>query len=203
MEKKSMIKKGLIVFLRKPVLGQVKTRLAKDLGEEKTLKVYEALVLHTLEISKNQDFDVIPYYFPEIPSSHAFQDFECYVQSGKDLGEAMHNAFDEMFSKGYEQLVIIGSDCFQLSSSHLKKSFDSLQNSEYVIGPAKDGGYYLLGMKALNQDLFKGIEWSTSNVFQHSIQKLKEHSVHVLQELNDIDDINDLLQENDLKHFAN
>ena len=112
-----------------------------------------------------------------------------------DLGERMLAAFEEMFEKGYEKAVIIGSDCAELQGEHIATAFEQLDKHDFVIGPANDGGYYLLGMKKLATCLFESKKWSTNTVFEDTIkdiQRLKK-TVFVLPPLNDLDRHEDLL----------
>lgn len=191
--------KALIVFLKVPELGKVKTRLAKDIGEELALETYKLLTEKTHQACSNSSFKVFPFFVPSIPENHIFLDGnKSFVQSGKDLGEAMFNAFRKVFSLGYQNVCIIGSDCWSISNSHLEKAFDSLEKNDVVFGPSKDGGYYLLGMNQLHPELFMEIDWSTERVLEQSIEKVKSSKIQLLEELNDIDNIEDLKQERDL-----
>ena len=99
----------------------------------------------------------------------------------------MQNAFDLLFKKGYQKIVIVGSDIYELNSQDIEGSFITLKTSSYVIGPAKDGGYYLLGMRQLNKNIFENKNWGTDTVFKDTIENLKENVVVLLSEKNDID----------------
>jgi rSAM/selenodomain-associated transferase 1 len=116
------------------------------------------------------------------------------LQKGNDLGERMHNSFEYAFLNKYKKVIIIGSDCLDLNESIIKDAFRLLDNSDVVIGPAKDGGYYLLGMKSPHSCLFKNISWSTSQVLKQtlSICESQHLSYSLLSTLTDIDVENDL-----------
>lgn len=189
-------KEALIIFLKYPELGRAKTRLAASIGNEKTLKVYIELLNHTNLITKNLNFSKFLYYdkvsenkldWKEGNYTHAYQ-------TESDLGGRMAQAFEDTFAKGFERVVIIGSDCYDLSSDIIKKAFKALQNHDVVVGPAKDGGYYLIGLSKMNKQLFTEIEWSTEQVLNTTIQKCKAAnlSYHLLETLSDIDTIEDL-----------
>ena len=104
----------------------------------------------------------------------------------------MQNAFDLLFKKGYQKIVIVGSDIYELNSQDIEGSFITLKTSSYVIGPAKDGGYYLLGMRQLNKNIFENKNWGTDTVFKDTIENLKENVVVLLSEKNDIDIYDDI-----------
>jgi hypothetical protein len=112
----------------------------------------------------------------------------------------MHNAFDTVFKRGYKKVIIIGTDAPDVSMKIVRSAISVLDNYSVVIGPANDGGYYLLGFKSKLIDLFSGIEWSTNSVFDNTIKKLNNSKIKyfVLDELTDIDTLEDL--QNWLKH---
>lgn len=190
----------LIIFVKNPELGKVKTRLAKTTGNQKALEIYKELLLRTLIITKPLECDKAVFYSNYIDDYDIWDSktYKKYVQEGKDLGEKMKNAFELMFSKGYENIIIIGSDCFQLTTDNLENSFANLAKRDVVIGPAQDGGYYLLGMKRLHSRLFENKEWSTENVFLDTLLDVeKENLSYFLSEtLSDVD------HEEDLKYMA-
>ena len=125
------------------------------------------------------------------------QTFQKALQSGASLGDRMYHAFANAFEKEYQKVLIIGSDCLELNHEHLKDAFQSLDKHETVLGPAKDGGYYLLGMSKLRKNIFENKNWSTTTVFGDTVQDLKasQTSYYLLPELSDVD------YEEDLKGF--
>lgn len=121
------------------------------------------------------------------------------LQIGKDLGERMQNAFKEGFHAGFEKIIVIGSDMYNLAQHDLEEAFAKLDGYDYVVGPAEDGGYYLLGMKSLNKALFRDKEWGTDTVLADTLQDLKAENVALLDERNDVDYYDDI---KDIKAFA-
>ena len=184
----------LIIFTRNPVKGQVKKRLAAKIGDSAALELYKFLLKHTFEVTKELPCDKIVYYSEEIVPEDMWDNaiFQKKKQRGKDLGERMKNAFSEGFSEGYSKVVIIGSDLLDLQKEDLKKAFSELNRFDYVIGPAQDGGYYLLGMKSLNSELFGNKDWGTATILQQTLQDLKNEALTLLKERNDIDTYEDL-----------
>ncbi len=189
-----MTQSALIIFQKNETLGKVKTRLAASVGDQKALEIYQLLIEYTHAQVKALDVDCFIFYSDFIPEDKKKSDqFSFRVQSGKDLGDRMKNAFESIFSEGYEKVAIIGTDCADLTQSHLKKAFDSLDKFDAVIGPALDGGYYLFGMKKLIPKIFNDITWSSEQVFEQTVQKLNSHNLTLalLEPLNDIDQLED------------
>ena len=187
---------ALVIFVRNPVLGQVKTRLAKDIGDERARAIYLQLLQHTLEITRGLSFRKFIYYADEV-SDYDLWSVPGYTkrkQNGNDLGERMLNSFKELFDQGFTQIIIIGSDCLQIQTEHLQEAVVLLESSAAVIGPASDGGYYLLGLTKLYPDLFVNKPWSTDQVFAKTIDDFNNQGISfaLLEELSDIDDITDL-----------
>ncbi len=189
---------ALIIFLKNPELGKVKTRLAATIGNEKALELYEQLVSHTLISVKNIMADIFIYFSDNIDEN--IFEFENHffrkIQTGKDLGERMSNAFEEVFDLWYDKVLIIGTDCPAINLNLLDDAFDLLNDHDVVIGPATDGGYYLLGSKKFYPELFEHINWSTSTVLDTTIHNCFQNQLaHVLlPQLSDIDDEKDLDQ---------
>lgn len=173
----------------------VKTRLAEDIGIFKALEVYQELVYHTHKITKKLDVDKAVHYseYVEVEDIWSDEQFSHKLQKGNSLGEKMSTAFDEGFDS-YRKVVIIGSDCYDLNSKIIKTAFEMLEEHEIVVGPAKDGGYYLLGMNEYFPQLFAEKEYSNSNVLNDLLEEANglELSVYQLPELNDIDTLDDL-----------
>ncbi len=187
-------KKALIIFTRNPELGKVKTRLAKTVGDESALKIYNFLLKHTVEITENLNVDKYIFYSENIHREDIWNPdiFRKKLQNGPDLGERMKNAFSEMFGMGYAKAIIIGSDMFDLNKNDLETAFDALETTPLVIGPATDGGYYLLGMKELNSEIFQNKDWGTSTVLEATLEDLKENKYVLLEERNDVDYYEDI-----------
>ena len=187
---------ALIIFVRNPVLGKVKTRLASTLGDEKALEIYRILLRHTSDVTKDLAVDKFVFYDDHIDQNDIWENdiFEKFLQQGSDLGERMTKAFDYLFKKKYSKVIIIGSDCFELSESILSQAFDALSNHDVVIGPAEDGGYYLLGMHQFIPQLFDNKKWSSNSVYADTVSQLKEanKSIYELPLLNDVDKETDI-----------
>lgn len=185
---------ALIVFVKNPVLGKVKTRLAETLGAEKALEIYEMLLTHTRTVCVAIDAEQFIYYSNFIDIADGWQNCKRYLQKGNDLGAKMSNAFAEVFALGNNNIVIIGSDCIEITPAIIQEAFDELDKHDVVIGPAADGGYYLLGMKQLHGHLFINKSWSTEVVLQQTLTDVASLSLSykLLPVLNDIDDETDL-----------
>ena len=190
------MKSALIIFLKYPELGRSKTRLAKDIGNENALKVYIELLEHTQLISNKLKFDKYLFYDKVTANKMPWGDdiYQTAYQIESDLGGRMQNAFEQLFLKGYERLVIIGSDCYELTQEIIEQAFELLNNADAVIGPAKDGGYYLLGLRKLIPQLFSDVAWSTDEVFSATVKTLENLnlSYSTTPILSDIDTIDDL-----------
>ena len=185
----------LIIFVKNPVAGKVKTRLAEFIGNAKALEVY----LHLLEITRKAANGAKctrhVFYSEEIESDNWDDDrFNKHVQTGESLGERMMNAFEQVFALGANHAVIIGSDCPGLTSELIENAFSILDKKDVCIGPAKDGGYYLLGMKTLVRAFFENKDWSTDSVFEDTVVDLMENRLTYgrLPQLSDVDTIYDL-----------
>ncbi|WP_196889642.1 TIGR04282 family arsenosugar biosynthesis glycosyltransferase [Aureivirga sp. CE67] len=190
----------LLIFTKNPELGKVKTRLAKTIGDERALTVYKALLKHTHKTTKDLDVEKHVYYSNEIVENDLWKKgFKKYVQEGEDLGIRMKNAFLNGFAEGYENIVIIGSDMFAITENHLKEAFEKLNSNSVVIGPAEDGGYYLLGMQKDQTFVLDHKEWSTESVFPDTVKDIQERnlSFDTIETLNDIDTEEDLMQSSD------
>jgi rSAM/selenodomain-associated transferase 1 len=189
-------KNALIIFTRNPVLGRVKTRLAKSVGNETALDIYRFLLNKTKEVTKNIPGDKIIFYSEKILDKDLWDTttYKKELQYGSDLGAKMNNAFETCFKKKYEKVVLIGSDLFDLEESHIYEAFEKLEKNEAVIGPALDGGYYLLGLKKNYPEIFINKNWGTSSVRKDTIKNLEKVNVHLLPMLNDIDVIEDIKQ---------
>ena len=191
------MKNALIVFVRKPEWGKVKTRLAATVGNDVALDIYKELLQHTFNIVKSTPFTKFICYVNEIEKDDLWnaEGFVKRLQSETDLGSKMKDAFSEVLNEGYKKAVIIGSDCMDLTTAIIVQAFDLLETKDTVIGPAKDGGYYLLGMKNLSPFIFKDKNWSTSSVYNDTVIDMEANGISfgVLPLLNDVDTEDDWL----------
>jgi len=193
-------KKALIVFTRNPELGRCKTRLAATIGDQSALDVYRFLLDHTVKITSHLSADVYVYYSEKIREIDIWNTsvFRKKQQQGLDLGAKMQHAFTEVFGMGYQKAIIIGSDMYDISTQDLEDAFLTLEKNNFVVGPAQDGGYYLLGMKQLKTSLFKNKKWGTSTVLSDTLKNLTLEKVSILPEKNDVDYFEDI---KDIKVF--
>lgn len=191
-----MSKVLLIIFIKNPMYGRVKTRLAATLGNDKALQVYQVLLQHTHAVTKELQIDKAVFYADFIDEGDIWMDanFKKFKQEGNDLGEKMEGAFLKGFSMGYEKICIIGSDCYEINKTHILKAFEELNDNTVVLGPSNDGGYYLLGMKKMVHELFYNKLWSTPSVFQETLKNIETLNLKyaTLEKLNDIDEEKDI-----------
>ena len=184
----------LLIFTRNPELGKCKTRLAAKVGEQTALEIYKFLLDHTVSCTQNLDVEKWVHYSDAIWDNDIWDNdrYRKKLQIGNDLGERMLNAFQEGFKLGFEKIIIIGSDMYHLSQEDLEAAFDALEHHDYVVGPAEDGGYYLLGMKSLKKELFQNKSWGKDTVLSDTLQDLKPGTVLMHPERNDVDRYEDI-----------
>ncbi|MCS5489530.1 TIGR04282 family arsenosugar biosynthesis glycosyltransferase [Algoriphagus limi] len=197
-----MRKEAIIIFQKNPEKGRVKTRLAADIGEDQALEVYLKLCETCYKTCNSYPADKFLFFDSYLPSENipGTEGFHYQIQEIGNLGNKMNEAIQRILAKGYEKVVLIGTDCPELTSEHLKQAFEYLESHELVLGPALDGGYYLIGMKRPRPELFKGIPWSTNEVLEKTIKKCTSIglSYKSLTELSDLDTLDDW---NRLKHL--
>jgi len=186
--------KHLLIFCKNPVLGRCKTRLAASIGKEKALTIYEFLMAHTAKIAAQVEARKVVHYSTYIQTQDAFESnkFEKTVQYGQDLGRRMAYAIEKAFNQGATQVILIGSDLYDLSPKLIESAFDALNEHDAVIGPAKDGGYYLIGFKRLISEIFTDKKWGTASVLSDTLINLNPYKTAILDEKNDIDILSDL-----------
>ena len=187
---------GLVVFLRLPEKGKVKTRLAATLGEEAALEIYKKLVSITLDIVIRSEIPTYLFYTDGLPLAPTRDTrFSYHIQADGDLGSRMADALSFVLSL-HQKALIIGSDCPGLTPEILDAGYRSLDEKDIVLGPADDGGYYLLGCIELHPALFANIKWSTPSVLDQTIEKIKEANLSycLLEKLHDIDTAEDWIR---------
>ena len=186
----------LIIFYRNPEVGKVKTRLAATLGDVKALSIYLLLVKHTRKVTETLPVHRALFYSDHVDTADSWSNetYQKYLQSGKDLGEKMMHSFEVGFNAGYKSICIIGTDCLELTSEIIEEAFHKLQTHDAVLGPAMDGGYYLLGMNQLHSSLFNNKNWSTHTVLPSTLRDFKTLGLKFwqLKTLNDVDEQKDL-----------
>ena len=196
-----MENKALIVFLKYPKNGKVKTRLAKNFDESFATEFYKLCVERLIAEFNSEllnDADIFLYCsdIEEIDPARNWLGTEfiySYQQRG-NLGIRMWSAFEELFKSGYKKAVIVGTDIPDLNSEIINNSFELLNKYDSVIGPSSDGGYYLLGIKQNHPELFEEINWSTSRVLNETLKRLEnlKLSNYLLNKLIDIDTADNL-----------
>lgn len=184
----------LIIFARNPQLGSVKTRLAADIGEEKALDIYKVLLERTHQITEPLDIDKLVAYSDYINTDDLWNGYFKVEQTEGDLGKRMHDAFKIGFDSDYERIVLIGTDCYELETSDIQKAFADLEHHDAVVGPAEDGGYYLIGLSKMVPNLFHNKSWSTEKLLGETKNEIQNLGLtHTeLRTLNDVDQKSDL-----------
>ncbi len=193
-----MTRNALIIFVKNLIDGKVKTRLAATMGNVAAMDIYRQLLEKTHQTVKMFETDKIVFYSDFIADDTWEKTFfKKQLQVGDSLGKRMENAFKSFFAEGYQKLIIIGTDCPGINETILDKAFAELEEHDLAIGPAIDGGYYLLGMKRELSYLFQNISWSTDMVLEQTISLCKKNQLtyFLLPVLSDID------VEKDLPHF--
>jgi rSAM/selenodomain-associated transferase 2/rSAM/selenodomain-associated transferase 1 len=195
-------KEGLIVFVKYPEEGKVKTRIGSVLGNGYTLGLYRNFVADIIKKTRLVRADLLVYFSPAGPGDKRRimgwlgSGVSIFPQKGGDLGERMENAFIEQFGRGYRRLVLIGSDIPHMPAARLGKALSLLIRKDAVVGPALDGGYYLIGFKREKffPDVFKDMPWSTSNVMRLTGDLLNGKGIKTafLKKMRDIDTAEDL-----------
>lgn len=194
------MKRQLIAFAKKPAAGYAKTRLGKTAGYEEAAGVYARLLYGCLlEICRLADEGIevelclasaadLPYF------RLAFPEFQVSVQAGADLGERLQSAVQAAFERGAEAVLAIGTDAPELERGTILDAFAALENADVVIGPCSDGGYYLIGTRQGEAELFQGIDWSSSAVLKQTEERLRRQGLRwaSLRTLQDIDTHADL-----------
>lgn len=173
-----MAKNALIIFIKYPQPGKVKTRLAKGIGGEKSVLLYRMFVDALLKRTAPGNFQRMVFYSPANKKNEIAkwlgEDIRIYPQRGGALGDRLLKAFDFAFKNGAEKVIAIGSDSPLLDNALINRAFRCLRNKEIVVGPAFDGGYYLIGLSSLEKSLFQGISWGTEKVFKQTMEKIRE-----------------------------
>ena len=201
MNKTGIIKSALIIFAREPKEGKVKTRLAKDLSHRTVTELYKAFVRDVLNVAAQVKCDQRFIYYVGRAGAMPFLEkfakrFSLKRQIGATLGDRLHQAFCACQKKSFNRIVVIGTDCVTLKEEDIEQAFKKLEFHDCVLGPSKDGGYYLMALRMADFNLFKDIPWSTSQVFEQTCQKIREagKSIFLLRGQEDIDTIANLKQ---------
>jgi len=186
-----MPREQLIIFAKNPGEGSVKTRIAEELGNAQALRLYRYLLEYTHQLTRDLPYDKALYYSDHIETEDEWEEalYQKHRQAPGDLGHRLRCAFSTTFQSEYQAAVAIGSDCLELKPEHLQLAFEKLKDHDLVIGPATDGGYYLIGMKKLQPMVFENMPWSSDQLLSETIRKADrlDLTYFLLPELSDID----------------
>ncbi len=194
---------ALIVFAREPIAGQVKSRLAADVGTAPALAVYRRLLARTLALARryhgSRDVTIILASADgsergELARRARSNGFAWQLQCRGDLGARMHDAFERAFADGFQRVVLIGCDCPVMGARELDSAFAALAASDAAVNPAEDGGYALVALRRPLGALFEGISWGSGAVLAQTRQAALQAGVRVelLRQLWDVDRVADL-----------
>lgn len=190
------IPNSVLVFIRAPRIGRVKTRLQQCLAPDAVLELYRSFVRDTLEMLQSGGYAVTVYFHPHheeaLVKKWLGPAYTCRPQAGTDLGEKMAAAFMDSFQMGKKRCVLIGTDSPDLPAAVIDQAFEGLGQKGAVLGPALDGGYYLVGLtpRTFSPGLFEDMSWSAPTVFEQTLRRFKSRNqpVHILPRWRDIDD---------------
>lgn len=190
---------ALLVFAKAPIPGQVKTRLIPAIGKEYSTRLYIELFHHTMDVALRSSVNEIQIWCSPSVNASCFQDYSreekvsLHVQQGNSLGDRMSYALNKGLNN-FNACVLVGCDCPDLNSQDIEQAYGMLDSTDVVIGPAQDGGYYLLALAKSSFQIFEDIEWGSSSVLQKTKQNLKrlDWEWQELRMLNDIDTVSDL-----------
>lgn len=186
----------LLVFQKNPELGKVKTRLAATVGDVKAIEIYLQLISHTKRVIDTISVEKQIWYSSWVEHNDEWnlKSYSKFTQKGSDLGNRMSFAFENAFKDwDVNKVIIIGTDCVEISTSIIQDAFESLDSNDFVIGPAYDGGYYLFGMNTFHHEVFEQIKWSSDTVYDSTLKRINTlgKNVFVLPKLNDVDTFDD------------
>lgn len=193
------------VLVKEPRAGEVKTRLARHVGDRLAAELYKCFVLDMFSTLDELGEPLRVFYYPE-SSAGAMRkwlggEYSYVAQAGRDLGQRMKNAFVHSFNEGFEKVILVGSDIPDLPGEFLREALEALESNDAAIGPCPDGGYYLMGFSKAGflPEAFDGIPWSRQSTFEMTLDVLKQHNrrIHLLGKWEDVDawaDVNGLMQ---------
>jgi uncharacterized protein len=188
-------------FAKYPEPGQVKTRLAKDIGPGPAAAFYRRIAEYVLKRTAplGSGYLRIVFYTPDV-MRQSFVDWlgneVLRTQRGSDVGERMTNALEEMLEMGAEKAIVVGADIPGLHRGIIDRAFRELDCADIVIGPALDGGYYLIGMKSAHPEIFLNIDWGEGDVFEKTVFNINKMGLryHTVETLFDVDSLEDFLK---------
>jgi len=187
-------KSALVVFAREPKEGKVKTRFLRELSPQTVTRIYEAFIRDVLKVARQANCDQRFLYYAGAGSSIPFlrrfeKKFLLKRQVGEDLGVRMHRAFSYCQRRRFDKTVIIGTDCLTLTAHDIETALRKLSRYDCVLGPSKDGGYYLIGLKDADKRIFENIKWGTSSVLKATLKRIQKlnKKTYLLREREDMD----------------
>jgi uncharacterized protein len=190
---------AVLVFVRAPQIGRVKTRLAAAIGPAAALRIYRRLAEQVVREARMLGGAAVRVHYTPAGTEEEVrawlgEDLHYLCQSTGDLAERLTIAFDQAFEEGFGRVLVVGSDVPGLRTALLERALRSLTARTVVVGPANDGGYYLLGLTAPAPDLFRGIDWSTPRVLEQTLSRAADARLGVvlLDELPDVDRADDI-----------
>ena len=180
----------IIQFSRAPILGQVKRRLAEQIGDDAALKVHNKLFAKTLQVVSEVHV-ATRLYLSSPPTKNFPHDYQ--IQQGNNLGDRMAHALQTELINS-KKICLIGSDCLDLTANDLREAFAKLETNDLVLGPARDGGYYLIGLKTFIPELFINVSWGSSTVLEETLSLARKLNLKtgLLDERQDVDRYIDL-----------
>lgn len=189
-----MYENAIIVFAKNPVLGKAKTRIAKDVGDQKAFEIYKNLLSITEDILNEIPIDKYLFFTDFIDEKlWALNNLNYRLQSKGGLGKKMADAFINVFHSGHKKALIIGSDCPYITKELLMDAFEQLESTDHILGPTIDGGFYLYGTNKFHSFIFDGIIWSSETVLENVLNNIQNigEKYTLLPTLSDIDHIED------------
>lgn len=190
----------LAVFARVPTAGRVKTRLSPALPPDLSAELYRAMLSDALDLAVGAGTDQVVVFWALDPDRTPAPDVPHGVtvrrQEGEDLGERLAAAFSELLAAPEDRAVVIGADCPDLDATMIGEAFTALERRDLVLGPSRDGGYYLIGLRRPSPTLFKGVSWGTDRVLAQTLERAERAGLRVgtLGTLDDIDTPEDLVR---------
>lgn len=190
------MQKTLVIFVKEPRLGRVKTRLAKDVGAFKAWRFYRSTVKQLIKRVGKRKWNTVICVSPDQYRGGFFdRRFKIIPQGGGDLGQRMQRVFDNV---GSGPLVLVGGDIPTIRKSHIKKAFRKLGNHDAVFGPATDAGFWLVGMRRRRASIapFSGVRWSTEHALKDTVSNISlSQRVDFTDMLSDVDTAEDMIRE--------
>ena len=184
------------IFAKPPVEGKVKTRLIPDLGAKKATQIYSYCLQYTLDLVRHSGY-TYQIWLSDDSRNPIFNAESYHLQQGANLGSRMLQAIDEQLQENAladGKVVLIGSDCLDLTHFHLQQAIEALSNHEIALLPTRDGGYALIGCRVIDAQLFDGVQWGSRNVLRQTVNNAQSlgYQFSILETVRDIDTLADL-----------